>query len=79
MSEEMITALTAACIAAAAPIFAVVVAHRRGQAKLQEVHVLVNNRLDEALLEIEELKKEREERASRTMTVEVLPVEVEGV
>ena len=76
---EIITPLTVALIAAVAPILAVIVAHRRGQAKLQEVHVLVNNRLDEALLEIEELKQEREERAARTMTVEVLPVEVEGV
>lgn len=74
---DMLTALGVAAIAAIGPVGAVIVSYKKGASKLAEVHVLVNNRLDEALTEIADLKKEREERDARTMTVEVMPVERE--
>jgi hypothetical protein len=53
-----------ALIAAAAPVGAVVVTARKSARKVQEIHVLVNSRLSEALDEIDALKRDlRKEKA----------------
>lgn len=49
--------LYAALATSIVPLLAIVLAYRRSGKKLQEIHILVNSRLDEALTEIVSLKK----------------------
>jgi len=54
----MSPAVEAAIISAAATIAAVLVTWWLAKRKIQEIHVLVNSRLDDALKEIKSLKDE---------------------
>lgn len=56
-------AVSALCAAVLGPV-AVVIAAAIGRKKLDAIHVLVNNRLTEALDEIKALKLERDTKAS---------------
>jgi hypothetical protein len=50
----------AALIAAVPPTAAVIIGFMHTRKKIQEVHVLVNDRLDAALAEIKNLKAQRD-------------------
>jgi len=56
LSEGSVAILGAALIAAVAPTLAVYFSHRRAATRIEQIHVLVNSRLTQALAEINSLK-----------------------
>jgi len=49
--------IVVALIAGAVPLTGVILSHRRAGRKIEQIHVLVNSRLTQALNEISDLKK----------------------